>query len=111
MLDVVHSCFNDIRIVRTAILPQEELKNVDRHICAFFDFLCEVFPDNPAVEYLPQLAVNHSICIFDGILFHVIAHPQKPPLQVKSKVIRKGNVNMKLYFLRHIGIVRNDQTV
>ena len=108
MFDIVHASFNDIRVVRTAILSQKELKNVDRHICALFNLLCEVFTDNPAVKSLTQLAVNFCICILVGIPFYVIVHPSKPPLQVKSKVIRKGYVDMERYFLRHVCIVCYD---
>ena len=89
-------------------MPQKELKDVDRHICALFDLLCEVFTDNPAVEYLTQFAVDLCICVLDGILFYVFVHPQKPPLQIKSKVICEGNVDMELYFLRYVRIVCDD---
>ena len=36
---------------------------INGDICPFLDFLCKVFADNPAVEYLAQFAVDYSVFI------------------------------------------------
>ena len=55
--------FNDILVIGTAILSKKKLKDINGDICPFLDFLCKVFADNPAVEYLAQFAVDYSVCI------------------------------------------------
>ena len=62
-LDVCNAGFNDILVIGTAILSKKKLKDINGNICPFLDFLCEVFADNPAVEYLTQFAVDYSVCI------------------------------------------------
>ena len=62
-LDVCNAGFNDILVIGTAILSKKKLKDINGNICPFLDFLCEVFADNSAVEYLTQFAVDYSVCI------------------------------------------------
>ena len=62
-LDVCNAGFNDILVIGTAILSKKKLKDINGNICPFLDFLCEVFADNPAVEYLAQFVVDYSVCI------------------------------------------------
>ena len=51
---ILYALFNNIRVIRAAILSQQELKDIDRHICAFLDFLGQILAHNLPIEILPQ---------------------------------------------------------
>ena len=61
---ILNALLNDGLIVRTAILPQQELQHIDRNICSFFDFLCQVFPDDATVKVAAQLPAQFFTHIF-----------------------------------------------
>ena len=51
---ILYALFDNIRVIRAAILSQQELKDIDRHICAFLDFLGQILAHNLPIEILPQ---------------------------------------------------------
>ena len=61
--DVCNAGFNDILIIRAAILPEKKFKDIDRDVRTFLDFLCKIFANNSTVEYLTQFAVDYGVCI------------------------------------------------
>lgn len=63
-LAFLHAFLDDSFIVRAAILTQQKLKNIDRDIRPFLDFLRQVFPDNLTVKILTKLVLY----FFTGVL-------------------------------------------
>ena len=63
-LDVLNALFDNLVLVGAAVLSQQELQNINRHIGAFFDFLGQVLPHDFAVEGLTQLGLDDLTCAF-----------------------------------------------
>ena len=63
VFDRVHAFLNDLRVIGAAILPQQELKDINRHICPFFDLLGQILADNLPVELLPQFGLDDGPCV------------------------------------------------
>ena len=79
-LYILHANRNDGGIVGVAILSQEELKDIDGHICTLLDSLGQIFANDLAVEKLTQLLIENSSTIHSGFGFctkfevHVFIH-------------------------------------
>lgn len=58
-LHILNPLLNDLMVVRAAVLPQQKLKNIDRHIGPLLDLLGQVLPDNLAVKILPELVLYY----------------------------------------------------
>ena len=58
-LHILYALLNNFVIIRTAILPKEELKDIGRHIRTLLDFLRQVFSDNFPIKVLAQLVLDY----------------------------------------------------
>lgn len=89
-LDGVDALGNDLRVVRAAILPEQELQHVYRHVRALFYLLGQVLADDSPVKELPQLAVDFGVpvvrLLHDGLFFHFLSFP----LTGQSRSRRQG---------------------
>ena len=56
-LNILHTLFDYFFIIGTAILPKKELKNIHRHICAFLNFLGQIFANNLPIKVLTELVL------------------------------------------------------
>ena len=61
---IFNALFNDLRIVGAAILAQQKLKDIDRHIRAFLDFLGQILANDFAVKESTQLLIDDDVGIF-----------------------------------------------
>ena len=92
---ILYALFNNIRVIRAAILSQQELKDIDRHICAFLDFLGQILAHNLPIEILPQFRFDDSSSI---LIFCHINHLNRllslrVPLKAEAIVIGKCHVH------------------
>ncbi len=106
-LDVCNAGFNDILVIGTAILSKKKLKDINGDICPFLDLrsLRTILPSNTLRSLLSITAFASSVDTV-SILAHFCFSSQ-----VKSEVIRKGNVNMELSLFRDICIIGNNKAI
>lgn len=68
-LNILYALFDYFGIVRAAVLTQQELKDVNRYIGTFLDFLCEVLADNFTVKALAEFFLMISrVLALDSIV-------------------------------------------
>ena len=63
-LDAAHTLLDNFRVVRAAILPQQELQDIDGDVGVLFDFFRQVLANNLPIEPLAELALQDSSAIF-----------------------------------------------
>ena len=63
-LYIFNTLFDDLRIVGATILAQQKLKDIDRHIRTFLDFLGQILANNFAVKESTQLLIDDDVGIF-----------------------------------------------
>ena len=57
-LNLLDTAFHNLFIIRTAILPQQELQDIHGDISPFLDFLGQVFADDFAVKMLTKFPLD-----------------------------------------------------
>ncbi len=70
LLNVLYPFFDYIVFVGGTILPEKKFKDIDRNVCSFLDFLCQVFTDNFAVKVFSKLLL-YNFSIVCSIPFHI----------------------------------------
>ena len=101
-LNILHTLFNYFFVIGTAILPKKALQNIHRHICAFLNFLGQIFANNLPIKVLTELVLY----FFTGTatLFKKLHYLHL--LRVLTKEIklihRKSDVNLELLTLGHL---------
>ena len=74
-LHILDTLFDDFLIIRAAVLSQQKLKDIHRHICTFLNLLCQILPDNLPEEVLAQLVLNNVTSI---IISFIALHHWSP---------------------------------
>ena len=91
-LDAAHTLLDNFRVVRAAILPQQELQDIDGDVGAFFDFFRQILANNLPIEPLAELALQDSSAIF-ALCYIWYGATSADMLYTKSEVIRKGKIH------------------
>ena len=110
---ILHALGNNLLIVRTAVLSEQELKDIGGHICPFLDLLCQVFTDNPAVEMLTEFLLDDLTSASARFkIFHLPFLPGSILLEEVKLIHCKCNIDLELLPLHLQSVlVSNDEIV
>ena len=72
-LNVIYAFLNNLRIIAGAILTQQKLQHVHRHIRAFLDGLCQVFANDASIKVGTQPLIHGLLRHLSGnITLHIL---------------------------------------